>query len=296
MNKFLAKFCGIVLGFVGAAAYAGGLKQDVAYAVVLPQQKGAVATVQPLATQAAVDAFNRGGNAIDAALAAAFTLGVVDSHNSGIGGGCFILVRLANGKIIAIDGREMAPAKAYRDMYLLPQSPEERAKGAAALVDRSLSKTGALAVGIPGSVQALYDLQSMGGKLSFSDVLLPAAALAEAGFPIDNTLAKRLSSKAEDIAKFPATAAVFLTPEGKPKATGDTLKQADLAATYRLLAKHGPQWFYRGDFAKLLRRRTLRLTKRFIASPYTASLWGLMFMVSGRQALAVPMLRKCLIF
>ena len=92
MNKLLARFAGIALGIVGAAAYAGGYEQKPAYAVVLPKQKGAVATVQPLATQAAVDAFNRGGNAIDAALAAAFTLGVVDIHYFGIGGGAFILV------------------------------------------------------------------------------------------------------------------------------------------------------------------------------------------------------------
>ena len=249
MKTVLACVSGIFFSVASVFACAGGQTAGADYAVVLPEQKGAIATVQPLATQAAVDAFNRGGNAIDAALAAAFTLGVVDSHNSGIGGGCFILARLANGKIIAIDGREMAPAKAHRALYLKPQSAAELAQGVTPEVNRGLSKTGALAVGVPGSVQALHDLQQMGGKLSFADVLSPAAKLAEVGFPIDNTLAKRLSSKVGDIAKFPATAKVFLTPQGKPLAAGAVLKQADLAATYRLLAKHGPQWFYRGDFA-----------------------------------------------
>ena len=80
--------------------------------------EGFVASVQPLATQAGLDALRAGGNAIDAAAAVALTLGVVDGHNSGIGGGCFFLARLANGTFIALDGRETAPAKATRDMYL----------------------------------------------------------------------------------------------------------------------------------------------------------------------------------
>ncbi|HEY7774334.1 MAG TPA: gamma-glutamyltransferase [Marinagarivorans sp.] len=237
-----------------ALAVAGGAEPESApYAVVLPDNKGAIATVQPLATEAAVAAFERGGNAIDAALAAAFTLGVVDSHNSGIGGGCFIIARLANGKVIAIDGREMAPSKASTDMYLRVSSGEKRGQGdteRTKTVDAKLSKTGALAVGIPGSVQALFDLQAMGGKLSFKAVLEPAADLAEAGFAIDNTLAKRLSAKAGDIALFPATAAVFLNADGSPKRAGQRLIQTDLAASYRHLAKQGPDWFYRGAFAQ----------------------------------------------
>ncbi|RXM20435.1 gamma-glutamyltransferase, partial [Citrobacter sp. AAK_AS5] len=85
----------------------------------------------------------RGGNAVDAAVAAALTLGVVDGHNSGIGGGCFMLIRRADGSILAIDGREMAPAAASRDMYLR-----------AGKSDPTLSQTGALAAGVPGSLAA----------------------------------------------------------------------------------------------------------------------------------------------
>jgi gamma-glutamyltranspeptidase/glutathione hydrolase len=213
-----------------------------AYAEILPSQKGAIATVNPLATQAAVDAFNLGGNAIDAALAAAFTLGVVDSHNSGIGGGCLILARLASGRIVAIDGREMAPARATRDMYL-------RDNGSGQAVPTDNSKTGGLAAGIPGSVQALFELQQMGGKLSFAEVITPAAQLAERGFPIDNTLASRLASRAQQLAEFPASAAIFLKADGQPLEAGEILVQKDLAASYRHLAKEGPAWFYHGDFA-----------------------------------------------
>ena len=79
---------------------------------------GAVATVDPLATDAAMAAMKKGGNAVDGAVAAGLTLGVVNGYNSGIGGGCFMVIRLANGKFVVIDGREMAPAAARRDMYL----------------------------------------------------------------------------------------------------------------------------------------------------------------------------------
>src|SRR5688572_11414261 len=79
---------------------------------------GMVATVNPLATEVGLNILKSGGNAIDAAVAVGFTLGVVDTHNSGIGGGCFMLIRRANGKIVAIDGREMAPAAATRDMFI----------------------------------------------------------------------------------------------------------------------------------------------------------------------------------
>lgn len=212
-------------------------------AVVLEGDKGAVATVNAMATQAAEDAFAKGGNAIDAALAAAFTLGVVDSHNSGIGGGCFILVRWADGRVQAIDGREMAPSKAHRDMYL--RNGE---------IDTQLSKAGALAPGVPGSVGALYHLQQSGGKLSWADVILPAADIAEDGFAVGPSLANRLSRTAESLQKFPASAAIFLDPQGQPWPAGRKLVQKDLATTYRKLAEQGPGYFYGGEFAKAVER------------------------------------------
>lgn len=210
-----------------------------AYARSTSDHQGAVASVNPIATQAGLNAFAAGGNAIDAALAVAFTLGVVDSHNSGIGGGCFILVRTADGEVLAIDGREMAPAAAHRDMYV--QDGE---------VQSDLSKTGALAVGIPGSVAALYQLQKRGGALSFADVLLPAAAIAEQGFTVDATFVDRLERTREKIAAFTASADIFLRDDGQAIAVGDTLQQKDLAASYRKLANEGPAWFYQGEFAQ----------------------------------------------
>lgn len=210
-----------------------------AYARVGNDGGAAVATVNPYATAIAMGAIAQGGNAIDAAIAAAFTLGVVDGQNSGIGGGCFILVRLADGRIFAIDGREMAPAAAQRDMFLI--------NGKA---DPELSRTGALAIGVPGSVMALHKLQKLGGKLKFHDVIWPAAALAETGFPISASLAERLSAASNKLADFPASATIFLDKDKKPLQTNTWLQQKDLAATYRAIAKQGPDYFYRGDFAK----------------------------------------------
>src|SRR5438552_11816700 len=108
--------------------------------------RGIVATVHPLATDAAIESFQKGGNAIDAAVAAALTLGVVDGHNSGLGGGCFLLIRLDDSSLAAIDGRETAPGAARRDMFLRDGKADPR-----------LSQTGALASGVPGALAA-YDL------------------------------------------------------------------------------------------------------------------------------------------
>lgn len=201
--------------------------------------KNAAASVQPLATQAAMQAFDKGGNAIDAAIAAGLTLGVVDGHNSGIGGGCFFVIRAADGSVTCIDGREMAPAAAHRDLYLINGKLDDEA-----------SKTGALASGVPGYLKACEVAQKKHGKLKLADVLRPAAEIAEQGFPIDEVYARKLAATAEKLAKFPASAAVFLR-DGKPLAKGDALVQTDLAKTYRAVAEQGVAWFYEGAFAQM---------------------------------------------
>lgn len=201
--------------------------------------KLAVATVHPLATEAALAAFDKGGNAVDAAVAAGLTLGVVDGHNSGIGGGCFFVIHAADGTLTAIDGREMAPAAAHRDMYVIGGRLDEEA-----------SKTGALAPAVPGYLRACELALRKHGKLKLAEVLLPAAELAERGFPIDEVYERKLASVAEKMRRFPATAAVFLKPDGKPLKKGDVLVQKDLAATYRAVAEQGLEWFYGGEFAQ----------------------------------------------
>jgi gamma-glutamyltranspeptidase/glutathione hydrolase len=198
---------------------------------------GVVATVQPIATDESIRAMREGGNAIDAAVAAALTLGVVDGHNSGIGGGCFLLIRHANGDVIAIDGREKAPAAAHRDMFLRDGK-----------ADPKLSQNGPLAAGVPGSLAAYdYAIRKF-GKLTLKRHLLAAAAHAENGFALDRTYAGALAATAKELREFPDARSTFLKADGSPYKRGEVLKQTDLARTYREIAQQGIDWFYKGPF------------------------------------------------
>ena len=202
------------------------------------ERTGAAVTVHPLATKAAMNAFERGGNAVDAVVAAALTLGVVDGFNSGIGGGCFMLIHKPNGRFVAIDGRETAPAAASRDMYLRDgkANPE-------------LSRTGALAIGVPGALAA-YDLAiRQHGKLSLAEHLSQAATIAEQGFALDRSYLDRLGQVVEKLRRFPGSARIFLDVDGNAWPSGHRLKQPDLAKSYRSIALHSVDWFYRGPFA-----------------------------------------------
>jgi gamma-glutamyltranspeptidase/glutathione hydrolase len=200
---------------------------------------GMVASVNPLATDAGVKVLRQGGNAIDAAVATALTLGVVDGYNSGIGGGCFLLARLADGRLIALDGRETAPLRATRTMFI------RNGKG-----DPNLSQTGALASGVPGSLAVYQFAVSNFGKCRLGDLMVPAAELAERGFQIDARYAKKIASEAREIAMFPATSKVLFNADGRPYKAGDVLRQPDLARTYKAIAENGTDWFYKGPFAK----------------------------------------------
>ncbi len=209
------------------------------YAAVTPDGFGAVTSVNPLASTAGLEAFKQGGNAIDAAIAIALTLGVVDSHNSGIGGGCFIVVHRANGDVLAIDAREMAPAAAHENLFFsngkhVPQ----------------LSKTGALAIGIPGSLKAYEYLAKTMGKRPFSAAFTHGIKHAENGFSVGKILAARIKRTAPKIAPFARTAAIFLNDDKTPREQGDWLVQKDLAATYKNIAQHGADYFYKGAFAQ----------------------------------------------
>lgn len=200
--------------------------------------RGFAATVQPLATAAALEAFAEGGNAIDAAIAAGLTLGVVDGHNSGIGGGCFILLRLADGRLICLDGRETAPAAASREMFLRDGEAVDE-----------LSRVGPLASGVPGALAAYARALREFGRLPLARALRAGIRHAEEGFPIDRVYARKLAAAAPDLARFAASREIFLDPEGAAWPEGHVLVQRDLAATYRLLAEKGEAWFYDGPFA-----------------------------------------------
>jgi gamma-glutamyltranspeptidase/glutathione hydrolase len=200
---------------------------------------GALATVHPLATEAGLAILAKGGNAVDAAIAAALILGVVDCHNSGIGGGCFLLLRLPGGKLVAIDGRETAPHDVRAEMYFR----EGR-------LDPELSRIGPLAVGTPGALAAYAYAAKEFGTMPLEKLLLPAAQLAEQGFSIDPTFAVRLAAETTSLARFSGSRAAFLRADGTPYREGERLQLPDLARTYRAIARHGIDWFYRGPFAR----------------------------------------------
>ncbi|MEN0110274.1 MAG: gamma-glutamyltransferase [Planctomycetota bacterium] len=199
----------------------------------------AVATVQPIATDAAMAVFREGGNAVDAAVCAALTLGVVDNHNSGLGGGCLILVRSPEGELTAIDGRETAPAAASRDMFLVDGEP-----------DAERSQVGPLAVATPGALAAYARLLDDAGTMPLARLLAPGERAARDGFPIDANYAKRLEGNAKALARFPGSRDALLDADCRAHPEGFVLRQPDLAETYARIAAEGPDWFYRGPLAE----------------------------------------------
>jgi len=202
-------------------------------------RRGMVAAVHHLASEAGVEIMRRGGNAVDAAVVTGLVLGVVDSHNSGLGGGCFLLLRLPSGEVVALDGRETAPAAATADMFLRQGKavPE-------------LSRTGALAVAVPGQAAVFHEAVTRYGKLPWKVHCEMAAQIAEAGFPVPRAYATRIAAVARDLAKFPASRAIFLRADGTPLQEGEIHQQPELAKTLRALGAGGPDWFYRGPFAQ----------------------------------------------
>lgn len=196
-------------------------------------ETGNVAAGHEIAVQAGLAALQEGGNAADAAVATALMLGVVDGHNSGIGGGCFILLRTASGKFVAIDGREAAPRGAREDMFQK---------------EGTSSTEGAMAVATPGALAAYACLATNYGKLPLSRHLEAAARIAERGFKVSDGYAARVKRVSSVISKFPAATEILFT-NGSPIKAGDFLMQKDLAATYRNISKQGVSWFYTGDFA-----------------------------------------------
>lgn len=200
---------------------------------------GAVATVHRIATDAGVQALRDGGNAVDAAIVAGLVLGVVDGHNSGVGGGCLLLVRAPDGTITAIDGRETAPAAATTGMFLR----DGRA-------DAALSRSGALAVAVPGQVAAFHDAVTSFGRLPWRYHCGVAARIAADGFPVSAHFASRVAGVRDELADDPGARAIFLRADGTPPEAGDVLRQPDLARSLEALGSGGPEWFYRGSFAE----------------------------------------------
>jgi gamma-glutamyltranspeptidase/glutathione hydrolase len=203
---------------------------------------GMVGSTDEHASRAGLEMLRRGGNAVDAAVAVGFALAVTHPAAGNLGGGGFMVIRLADGRETTIDYREMAPARATRDMFLDGDgnAVEER------------SRVGALAAGVPGSVAGLTYAHRKYGRLPLSAVMAPAIALARDGFEVSWALADSFEGSKDLLSRFPATARAFQRPDGTWMAQGDRLVQADLARTLERIAADGPDAFYKGAIADLI--------------------------------------------
>ena len=195
-----------------------------------------VASNDRLASEAGVEILRRGGNAVDAAVAVGFALVVTHPEAGNLGGGGYMVIRMADGSVAAIDYREMAPLAATRDMYLDPEGN---------VTDRSV--VGYLASGVPGAVAGMAEALDRFGTMSLAQVIAPALRLAEQGFVVDSNLHRSIRGDRELIARF-SGAPVFLV-NGEAPAVGSRLRQPMLARTLRLIGEQGPDVFYRGEIA-----------------------------------------------
>jgi len=200
---------------------------------------GMVAADHELASAAGVEILRRGGNAVDAAAATAFAVGVVNPTSCGIGGGGFLLAYFpATGRAVALDYRERAPAAATRDMFVRDGKAVPQ-----------LSRVDGLAVAVPGEVAGLADAVRRYGRLPLATVLEPAIRLARDGFPIGRHLAEEIRENREAIQGHPALAAIFLRADGSPRPEGELLRRPALARTLETIATEGPRAFYHGAVA-----------------------------------------------
>jgi gamma-glutamyltranspeptidase/glutathione hydrolase len=203
---------------------------------------GLVVSSQRLASEAGAQMLREGGNAVDAAVATAYAEAVTNPCCGNLGGGGFLVARLADGRAVFLDFRETAPAKATRDMFLGPEGKPVP----------GLSLVGWKAVGVPGSPLGLDTARERWGKLSRAQVMAPAIKLARDGFTLVQGDADILHARTKALSRDPETAHVFLRPDGTPLEAGDRLAQPDLARTLEALAEQGPRAFYEGPVAEAI--------------------------------------------
>jgi gamma-glutamyltranspeptidase/glutathione hydrolase len=204
-----------------------------------PAREGVVVCTSAPACDVGASILGRGGNAVDAAVATAFALAVTHPAAGNIGGGGFMIVRTPSGDLTSFDFREKAPLKSTPTMYV----------GEHGIINRSLTSSGYLAPGVPGSVRGLEAAHKKFGTLSWKDVVMPGVTLAEQGFLMSASLARSLNSELTAMAKFPASVAAYGKPGGGEWAPGDRLVLPDLARTLRAIAADGADVFYQGWIA-----------------------------------------------
>ncbi len=229
---------------------------------------GMIVSAEAHATQVGLEVFDRGGNAIDAAIAVAYVLAVTHPSAGNLGGGGFLIVAMADGRRGAIDYREVAPLSAHRQMYLddTGQLVSQRAT------------LGGLAAGIPGTVAGLELARKTFGTLAHRELVMPAVQLARKGHRLDEAHARSLAQAMEKMRSFPSSMAIF-SKAGQPYAPGDLLVQPDLAGTLQILADQGPRALYEG-----------RLAQRFVeGAKEVGAIWTLEDLAAYRPKLRTPL-------
>lgn len=227
----------VTIAFIWAAPLSAAAQTVLAGSQLAIGTQAAVATAHPLATEAALAMLAKGGNAVDAAVAAAFAIGVVEPDGSGLGGGGGMLIYLGSTK-----------RSVYINYY---GRAGQRLEGSP--YDADLDRQSVKASLVPGTVAGLVRALEDHGSLPLASVLEPAIRYAEEGFAIDATLAKIILDNFELLEKDSVTASIYLD-EGFPRAEGDRLVQKDLAATLRAIAEHGRAGFYQGNVAETIVR------------------------------------------
>lgn len=206
-------------------------------------ENGMVASQESVATQVGVEILQKGGNAVDAAIATGFALAVTLPRAGNLGGGGFMMIhRSESGETDALDYREKAPAGAFRDMFL----------GDDGEPDKNKSRFSGLAVGVPGTVagfEAAFEKHGS-GNLTWAELVEPAIKLAEDGIVVTQDLSASLIARLERLGNDEATAKIFFKPGLVPYQLGEVLKQPDLASTLRKIAENGAAGFYEGDVAE----------------------------------------------
>ena len=201
---------------------------------------GMVAAAHPLAAQTGVEILQKGGNAIDAAIATAFALNAVEPNASGLGGGGFMVIRFAEtGEIVILDYRERAPGASSKDMYASEQSKEEK-----------WTQLGGKASGIPGTLMGLKTALDEFGTLTLEEVMTPAINYMENGFEITETFSQMINDNYQKLTDWNDPLTIAYLKEGLPLETGDVLVQKDLANTYREILDKGIEHFYGGELGQ----------------------------------------------
>ena len=201
---------------------------------------GAAATVDPDATRSAIEVLRRGGNAVDAAVAAAATLGVTEPYVAGIGGGGFMVVYLAKrNRVVTIDGRETAPQAFREDAFIDPQTGTP-------IPFYPQRVTSGMAVGVPGTLATWAKAAQLYGTMPLKRLLQPAIGVAKHGFVVDQTYHDQTQTNRPRLQAFTSSRALFLTPSGDAPAVGSVVRNPELAKTYEQIAHQGPRAFYGG--------------------------------------------------